>query len=302
MAKPPERTFCLLGHPVGHSLSPAIHEAAYVELGLLGCRYETVDCPDEDAVKAQIARLRKGELAGANVTVPWKRLALELADEVDPSAQATGAVNVLRPVGDGASRRLAAYNTDAPALAEELGRGRPGAPSARTAAVIGKGGAALAAVSACQLLGIRDVTVVARGWSGPAAAFAGADEFRRLGARPAAWAVEAGSAWHHAVTDADLVIQATSDGMHGASDGTSVRDVVPWAALRPEAFLYDVVYNPAVTPFVTAARAHGLAAESGLGMLVGQAALALELWTGKRPPLLPLLRAAEAVLAEKMRR
>jgi shikimate dehydrogenase len=300
MAKPPERTFCLLGHPVGHSLSPAIHEAAYVELGLLGCHYETVDCPDEEAVRAQIARLRSGELAGANVTVPWKRLALDLADEVDPSAQATGAVNVLRPLGDGPSRRLAAFNTDAPALAEELARGRHGASF--SAAVIGKGGAALAAVSACQLLGIRTVTVTARGWSGPEATFTGADEFRRLGATPAAWAAEAGSHWHLAVTEADFVVQATSDGMHGASDGTSVRDIVPWAALRPDAFAYDVVYNPAVTPFVAAARSHGLAAESGLGMLVGQAALAIELWTGKRPPLLPLMRAAEAALAEKMRR
>jgi len=85
--------------------------------------------------------------------------------------------------------------------------------------------------------------------------------------------------------------------MRGASDGTAVRDLVPFAALQRDAFLYDVVYNPAVTPFVAAARAYGLSAETGLGMLVGQAALAIELWLRKRPDPARLRAAAEAALA-----
>src|SRR6185436_16651859 len=85
------------------------------------------------------------------------------------------------------------------------------------------------------------------------------------------------AAFRSAVARVDLVIQSTSDGMLGASDGSSVRDVVPWDALQSTAFAYDVVYNPADTPFVMAARRRGLRAESGLGMLVGQAARAIEL-------------------------
>lgn len=296
-----KRTFCLVGHPVGHSLSPAIHRAAYVELGLSDCEYVTRDCPDEAAVRDVFARLRGGEIAGANVTVPWKRLALELADAVHASAEDTGAANVLVPSGAGTPRTLTAFNTDAPALAEELNRGRPGAEAA---VIIGKGGAALGAVSACRILGIADVSVVARGWAeGNRGNWAGAGEFEALGVRTVAWpAAGEDGEWHRRVAAADLVVQATSDGMHGASDGSQVRDLVPWGAVKKDAFAYDVVYNPSVTPFVAAARAHALHAESGLGMLVGQAVLAIERWLGARPPALPLLRAAERALAEKMGR
>jgi shikimate dehydrogenase len=128
-------------------------------------------------------------------------------------------------------------------------------------------------------------------------------EFTTLGAVAVAWP-ETGTVndeWTRAVKRADLVVQATSDGMHGASDGTMVQGVVPWADVQADAFVYDVVYNPAVTPFVAAARGRSLRAESGLGMLVGQAILALELWLGNRPPALPLREAAERALREKMR-
>jgi shikimate dehydrogenase len=295
-----KRTFCLIGHPVGHSLSPAIHRAAYAELGLVDCEYETRDCPDEASVRSVFDALRSGAIAGANVTVPWKRLALELADDVDRPARDTGAVNVLLATGSGASREISAFNTDAPALAEELNRGRPGA---RSAAIVGKGGAALGAVSACRLLGIEDIVLVARGWTeGARGAWAGATEFEALGVRTVAWPAAGDSEWRRAVAAADLVVQATSDGMHGASDGSQVRGVVPWEAVPRDAFVYDVVYNPKVTPFVAAAREHGLRAETGLGMLVGQAVLAIERWLGQRPAALPLLRAAEHALAEKTRR
>jgi shikimate dehydrogenase len=298
---PLARSFCLIGHPVGHSLSPAIHRAAYAELGLLDCEYETRDCPDEAAVRGAVAALRSGAIAGANVTVPWKRLALELADDVDRSARDTGAVNVLVATGSGPSRRISAFNTDAPALAEELHRGRP---AARSAVIIGKGGAALGAVSACRLLGVADIAIVARGWTeGARGAWVGASEFAALGARTVAWPQgnEDGE-WRRAVAAADLVVQATSDGMHGASDGSQVKGLVPWDAVPRDAFVYDVVYNPSVTPLVAAAREHGLRAETGLGMLVGQAVLAIERWLGQRPAALPLLRAAEQALAEKTRR
>jgi shikimate dehydrogenase len=295
------KTFVLIGHPVSHSLSPAIHHAAYAELGLTGHRYLTVDCSDEVAVRAEFDALRRGEIAGANVTVPWKRLALELADDLDASAEATGAANVLAVVGEGGLRRIVAHNTDVPALAEEVRQGRPGAQSAT---ILGNGGAALAAVAACRALGIGRSVVTARAWRGKrSAAWCGADEFARVGAVPVAWPDDGagGSEFHRAAVVSDVIVQSTSDGMHGASDGTSVRDIVPWTALDPRTFVYDVVYNPAETAFVRAARARGLKAENGLGMLVRQAALAIELWLGSTPRLEPLAGAAARALAEKQR-
>jgi shikimate dehydrogenase len=289
------RTFVLIGHPVSHSLSPAIHGAAYQELGASDCRYVAVDCPSAADVAAQLNEIRRGAVAGANVTVPWKRLALDSADEVHASAQETGAANVLRPVQVNGARRLIAHNTDVPALAEELRRGRAGA---RAATIIGGGGAALAAVVACRSIGVERVTVVARKFRGEPSTWPGAAALSDRGATPLAWPDDAESAasLRRSFVASDLVVQSTSDGMTGASDGTAVRDLVPFAELDRAAFLYDVVYNPSVTPFVSAARENGLSAESGLGMLVGQAALAIELWLGKRPDLERLRHAAEGAL------
>jgi shikimate dehydrogenase len=293
--------FVLIGHPVAHSLSPAIHRAAYQAMGLSGRSYETVDCPSPDDVREQIERLRRGELAGANVTVPWKRLALELVDRVDASARETGAANVLAPTGTNGSCRIVAYNTDVPALAEELRAGRPGA---RAATVIGNGGAALAAVVACRSAGMERVTVVARAFRGAnRAEWQGAQALEARGATAVHWPYDSGQGapFAEAIRHSDVIVQSTSDGMYGASDGSTVRDLVPWREVRRDAFAYDVVYNPAVTPFVAAARAAGLRAESGLGMLVGQAVLALELWLGRRPDAKPLREAAERALIEKTR-
>jgi len=295
-----EATFILIGHPVGHSLSPAIHHAAYAELGLPDHRYIAVDCPDRRAVEARIEELRSGELQGANVTVPWKRLALELADEVDASARNTGAANVLRPVSRDGRLCIEAHNTDVPALARELASF---VPAPRAAVVIGNGGAALAAVAACRALGTDAVTVVARKFRGRPDEWEHAAELVRLGARVVAWPDDgaADTAWRRAVLSADVLVQTTSDGMSGGSDGTTVRGVVPWGELARSVFVYDVVYNPAETPFLRAARERGLRAENGLGMLVGQAALAIELWLGRLPPLAPLEEAALRALAAKSR-
>ena len=295
------RRFVLIGHPVGHSLSPAIHNAAYESLGLADHGYAAVDCPDDAAVRAQVDALRRGEISGANVTVPWKRLALELSDEADPSARDVGAANVLASTRDGERRTIVAYNTDVRALADELRRGRP---DARVALVIGDGGAALAAVAACRVLGASRVFVVARRFRGERdATWSTATALDALGAIPTAWPerANADTDFRRAALASDILIQSTSDGMHGATDGTAVRDLVPWGELRPETFAYDLVYNPAMTPFVAAARARGLSADSGLGMLVGQAALAIEIWLGRSPDRSLLRAAAERALAKKTR-
>ena len=215
--------FILLGHPVGHSLSPAIHRAAYKWLAESHV-YELVDAPDEAAVAAHVALLRSGVIEGANVTVPHKRLALGLADKVDVSAERVGAANVLARNTEG---EVVAYNTDAFGLADVL---TPLVKGVSKAVVLGNGGAALGAVVACQHLGITDVAVSARAFRADVApeAWPHADEFSRLGARPLAWLASSDSA-RREVLAVGLVLQATSAGMKGAEGGEALAQALPWA-------------------------------------------------------------------------
>lgn len=279
-------TFALIGHPVGHSLSQVMHRAAFAELGLPH-DYQLLDCPDEDRVKQQLSRLKGRVIAGLNVTVPHKRLALSLADEGDTSALRVGAANVLACVPEGGIR---AYNTDALALAEEI-RKRVAAPS--SGLVIGNGGAALAAVVACRMLGCGAVHVVARHWDQERSS-----EFERLGATLHGFSTEgqASQALEVAAGRSQVVLQATSSGMLGADSGETVSRLVPWAKVAKDSLALDLVYNPVLTPFVRVAKAAGLYAESGLGMLVGQAALSLKLWLGIDPPRAVMRQAAERAL------
>ncbi len=285
--------FVLLGHPVAHSMSPAIHQAAYDALGV-SHSYELFDAADESQVRGAVEALRRREIAGANVTIPWKRVALRLADAADPSAAAIGAANVL--VND-AVRGIVAYNTDVLALREELVL-LVAAP--RRVVVIGSGGAALAAVASARGLGA-EVGVVARRFRpDPGGSLPGSEEMAGLGATVLPWP-EPGAdlAFHDYVCAADLVVQATSAGMHGADDGAAVAGLVPWPAMPAAAAAYDLVYNPAETPFLRRARAAGHRAEGGLGMLVGQARAAIELWLGASPPREPLFLAAERALSAR---
>ena len=286
----------LRGHPLGHSLSPAIHGAAYAELGLPH-RYELCDVPDEAAVKAALERLRSGHFAGLNVTVPWKRLALQLADDVDGLAAEVGAANVLARNADG---RLTAYNTDVLALAEELARF---APELRVATVIGNGGAALAAVAALKKQGASRCVVTARAFDATRdpKSWRHAEQFRRLGAETLAWPSAGASEerFTACIRESHAIVQATSAGMHGVDAGEALAELVPWQAAAARTLAYDVVYNPAETPFLRRASARGLVAVGGLGMLVGQAAHAFEIWLGVRAPREGMRRAAERVLASK---
>lgn len=282
--------FVLIGHPVGQSLSPAIHRAAYACLGVEH-DYDLVDAPDALAVRNQVRALRDGSIAGANVTVPHKRLALSLADELDPSAERVGAANVLAKSSTGA---VVAYNTDALGLAHVLAEFSPGV---ERALVIGNGGAALASVVACQNLGVGHVAVTARAFSADTApqAWPHAEQFRRLGAETVPWFGSTDRV-PASIADCGLLLQATSAGMRGKDGGDELAQLVPWAQLRDDARAYDLVYNPPLTPFLRAASERGLKTEGGLSMLVAQAQLAIEIWLGQLPPSAPLLRAAERAL------
>ncbi len=273
------RHFQLLGHPLAHSLSPVIHQAAYDALGLTH-RYTLRPCPTRADVEAAVAALRAGAIHGLNITLPHKALALSLADHAEARAARTQVANVLCARGD----VLTAHNTDVAALTVELA-----APARGTALVLGAGGAGLAATAALSELGFKRVVVSSRRFAGPRP-WPGEGLLASLGASLAPWQDLTAAA------GAELVVQATSAGMRGGPDGEPISRQVPWGDLAPRALAYDVVYNPRVTPFLREAERHGLVARGGLGMLVEQAAQALELWLGVSAPRAAMLeRAAQAL-------
>jgi shikimate dehydrogenase len=284
--------FALLGHPVSHSLSPVIHHAAYRELGEQHS-YGLIDAATEADVLRVVSDLRNGELAGVNVTIPYKRQAFAAADRRSALAERLGVANVLAREGD----QIVAHNTDALALEDEFRR----LAGARPALVLGSGGAVPAVVAACQAAGIGEVQVTARRFlpGTPRADWPGAAELERLGATLVTWpeaSVEARARFEALAAGAGLVVQGTSAGMQGADSGEPIAQLVPWSKLSSEALAYDLIYAPLETPFLRVAREAGRRTAHGLNMLVGQAQRAIEIWLGRRPASEPLLAAALAEL------
>lgn len=249
----------LLGHPVGHSLSPVFQNAALDAAGL-SLRYEAIDVPP-DALAATLAQLRREDAAG-NVTVPHKRAVSRACAHVTPVARRAGAVNTFwfeagRLVGD---------NTDVGgfiAATDELLGITAAAPWPARVAVLGAGGAARAVIVAAEQ---RDVSVVEVHARTPAAAERLAAEFPivRVG----------GSTMPDGV---GLVVNATPIGMSG--------DDLPMdpARLPRGAAVHDLVYRRGGTAWVQRSREAGHVACDGLGMLVAQGALAFERFTGRVP-------------------
>jgi shikimate dehydrogenase len=274
--------FAVIGDPVSHSKSPAMHAAAYRALGLAHV-YEAVRAAAGDLPRL-VDALRGGQYEGLNVTVPHKERVLELVDAVDATAAAIGAANTLARSADGG---VVAYNTDAPALAAELRRLAEGAEmwGGARALVIGSGGAARAGIAALAELGVAEIAVRARAFADPTRR----DRF--AASAPAPVRPEAFRASPSSERATVALVQATTAGMQGADPGEVVAEVVAWDALPAGAIAIDVVYAPRDTPFLCAARARGLRADDGLGMLARQGALALERWLGVTAPF-DVMRAA----------
>ncbi len=267
----------VLGSPVGHSLSPVLHTAAYAALGLSQWRYTAHEC-DEAGLPGFVAGLGAG-WAGLSLTMPLKRAALRVADELSPLAAAVGAANTLVR-RDG---RWSADNTDVRGLVVPL---RAGGPAER-AVVLGAGGTAQAALAALAEVGVPDVTVLVR-----SAARAG--ELRataaRLGVDPVVRAVLDDPAQVAAVlAGADVVVSTLPAGAADALTGA-----------RPGATVVDVVYAPWPTPFAAAAAADGARVVSGLEMLLHQAVAQVELMTGRPGPVAAMRAALEAAVAARV--
>jgi shikimate dehydrogenase len=258
----------VLGWPVAHSRSPAMHNAALVALGMRDWRYQLLPVPPE--LFAQTTRaLGQSGFVGANVTIPHKQAALALADEASAAARAIGAANTLTFAREGA---IAAQNTDAPGLIAALGEPLAG----KRALVLGAGGSARAAVWALGEAGAGEVLV----WN-------------RTRERAAQLARELGGAAVDRAQAAEVLVNCTSVGLSPQAEELAQLGLT--AALVGEyATVVDLVYGGGETQLLRAARERGARTVDGLEVLVAQGALSLELWTGRRAPLEVMRAAARA--------
>ncbi len=271
------RLAAIIGSPVRHSLSPAIHNAAFEASGH-DWRFVAFEVADGGGPGAIDAMRRLG-IAGLCVTMPHKSDVAAVVDELDPAARALQSVNtvVLRDDGStyGTSTDGAGFVDSVEAMDVDL--------TGRRVVVIGAGAAARSIVDAMGRAAIADLVVVNR----TAAAAEAAAELAGL--------ARVGTV--DELADADLVVNTTSLGMAGTATANDVP--VPVDLLRADLVVADIVYHPLETPLLAAARAVGARTVDGLGMLVHQAGRQQEHWTGVRPDPAVLRAAAERELANR---
>ena len=268
----------VIGHPIAHSRSPLIHGTWLAEHDIDGS-YEAIDVAPAD-LPAFFERLRSGEFAGGNVTIPHKEAVFALCDSVDDLARTIGAVNTL-VVRDG---KVHGTNTDYLGFLGNLDANAPGwSDGPNDAMIIGAGGAARAVLVALRRRNggkvhvlnrtLKNAQALVEEIDGPFSAH-GFEDFATLAPR------------------IGLVVNTSAIGMHGTRFDRLDMSLLPKTAL-----VTDIVYTPLETPLLAEARAHGLRTVDGLGMLLHQAVPGFEAWFGIRPEVTPQLRArVEATL------
>ena len=293
----------LIGHPVKHSLSPVIHNAAFTAYGIAG-EYRLFDVPEppnnEPRMTALIDSLRAGIITGLNVTIPHKQVILSYLDKLTTAAQSIGAVNTIYQIGD----RLVGDNTDAPGFLKPLESYTHRLNEDKTALIIGAGGAARAVTYALNQQGWK-LTIAARRLPQAQELVDSLAKLKLVEVSetdPGQYSDD-----RHAIrvvaldniqrvmewTRVDLLVNTTPIGM------TPYEDANPWpdgCNLPHGAIIYDLVYNPSETALLRTAKAAGLECLGGLDMLIEQAALAFECWTGLDAPREAMRRAASEQL------
>ena len=266
----------VLGDPVRHSLSPAMHNAALAALGL-DWVYLALPVTAADLATV-VAALEALDCRGLNVTIPHKQAVAALAAELNPLAQRLGAVNTLvrRPGGG-----WLGTNTDVEGFLAPLREGnRPG----QRAVVLGCGGSALAVLAGLEQLGFSSIAVAGRNATALAALQAGCRDWLPA-LEPLAWTTADDERLLQALAQADLVVNCTPVGMASTSDPLAAnRSPLTAAALdrlRPGSGVYDLIYTPRPTALLRGAAERGCRTWDGLEMLVQQGAAALRLWSGR---------------------
>jgi shikimate dehydrogenase len=265
-----------VGHPIGHSLSPAIHNAALEACGI-DARYRAVDVAPAD-LGDWVKNIRSSEALGFNVTVPHKEAVIPFLDEIGGDALRVGAVNtVVRSSSAADQVRLTGANTDTVGFRQSLAVEADTSLRDQRVVLLGAGGAARAIALVALQDGAAELIIANRHLERAERLL------QDLDARGSATATRAVSledaALDHALESATIVVNATSVGLRSAD---LPLDPGP---ISVKSLVVDIVYNPPETAFLTAAARRGTRTLPGLGMLIYQAAAAFELWTGVPAPL-----------------
>ncbi|MFZ0827750.1 MAG: shikimate dehydrogenase [Verrucomicrobiia bacterium] len=274
------RCCAVYGFPIRHSASPAMHNAAFAALGL-NWRYLAFEV-HPDHLRAAIAGAKAMQFAGLNLTVPHKLLAAGMMDALDESAKTWGAVNTIlfKSAAAGGEIRAVGYNTDADAIITALREDLKVELRGAKVLLLGAGGAGRTAALKLASENVAELFLVNRT---PARAEAVAGEINK---RFPAVCVTVG----HPQAGVDLVLNATSLGLKPGDPSPLDEKTF---SLRQTRAVYDMIYNPAETALLQAAKAAGCRTANGLGMLLHQGARAFEIWTGKPAPLDVMRRALE---------
>ena len=263
----------LIGYPLSHSLSPKIHHAALQASGLDG-DYSLFPIHPEDKKRLQdlLSRVRSGEIHGLNVTIPHKQNVISFLDELTMTAQAIGAVNTISL----RDRKLIGDNTDAAGFLADLKKfltTETGGHGDLNVLVLGAGGSARAVVYALLNDGW-NVSIVSRRIEQSQQLADSFTNYELL--RP----IPLGQIANFDLSNITLIVNTTPIGMTPNVDASPLPENL---SLPRHVSIYDLVYNPRETKLVKDARVQGLNATTGLGMLIEQAALSFEIWTGTRP-------------------
>jgi shikimate dehydrogenase len=274
----------LLGYPLGHSISPAMHNAALQSCGLRGWRYEKLALPP-DQMSAMQEALRAADCLGANVTIPYKQTIIPLLDELSATARQIGAVNTVVK-RDG---KLIGENTDAPGFLQSLREHRIH-PRHALAIIFGAGGAAAAVAFALANAGARQLVIINR------TATRGADLADRLNS--CFPSLELAVNWWEPLSHANIIVNATAMGMAPQTDASPLP---PGRTIPRGAVVFDLVYSPPETKLLREAANAGARCVGGLEMLIYQGAVSFQMWTGHEAPLPVMQAAAKHALRQPIR-
>jgi shikimate dehydrogenase len=260
----------LLGNPLGHSLSPAMHNHVFETLGMDYC-YIPVEVNEENLEKV-FWGLTRMNVVGFNVTIPHKIRIMQYLDELDPLAATIGAVNTIC-VKDGKTK---GYNTDGEGFIRSLKEETQISPKGKRFFLLGCGGAARAIAMTLAFQGADKIIICNRtSEKAQALAFEINEKIRDC----AEVAEHAATSQAEFLSNCDVLINSTNLGMHPKEDVLPIDE----SLLMPHLTVADIVYNPLTTRLLKSAKAKGCAVVPGLGMLIYQGAAAFKLWTGVEP-------------------
>ncbi|HCM42332.1 MAG TPA: shikimate dehydrogenase [Candidatus Omnitrophota bacterium] len=263
----------IFGHPLAHTLSPVFQEAGMQKAGLLA-HYLVFDF-SEPVFKKTMRLLKKIPLKGFNLTVPYKQTVIPYLDWLTDSARAIGAVNTVYRFG----KKWYGTNTDAEGFWLSLKKEWNWKPKGKSVLVIGAGGAARAVVYALASRGARTIAVSNRTESRAQDLIAA---FKKLFPKTEFFSTSLAS--KKDLTAFDLIVNTTSAGLKKNDPLILPAKLIP-SAREGKKYFVDLIYNPAETPFLKAARQKGHKTLNGLSMLLYQGARAFEIWTGKKAPI-----------------